>query len=77
MGQELQGQAEDRRRKEEKEEGILARLPVNLLELTAEMAVMEGLSQRQHMFLIAGVYKLCGKSCMLQTVWQGYCKPHH
>ena len=53
LGQKLQDQAEDRRK--EKEEGILARLPVNLLELTAEMAVMEGLSQRQHIFLIAGV----------------------
>ena len=66
LGQELQDQAVDRRRKEEKEEEILARLSVNLFKLTAEMAVVEGLTERQHMFLIAGVYKLCGKSCMQQ-----------
>ena len=64
VGLVLQDQAEYARRKEEKEEGILARMPINLLELTAELAVLEGLSERQHMFLIAGVYELCGKSCM-------------
>ena len=61
VGQELEKQAENMRRKEEKEEGILAKMPVNLLELTAELAVSEGLSERQHMFMIAGVYELCGE----------------
>ena len=51
--------------RKEKEEGILARVPINLLELTAEMAVLEGLSQRQHMFMIAAVYELCGKPALL------------
>ena len=68
VGQVLQEQAVHMRRKEEKEEGILARLPINLLELTAEMAVMEGLSERQHMMMIAAVYELCGKSFMHQAV---------
>ena len=61
-GEFLQGKAARDKRREEKEEGITAQIPINLLELTAELAVMEGLSERQHLFMIAGVYELCGES---------------
>ena len=61
-GEYLRVKAAREGRHEEKEEGITAQIPINLLELTAELAVIEGLSERQHLFMIAGVYELCGES---------------
>ena len=50
------------RKKKEQEEGIEARIPVNILELTAGLAMLEGISERSHLFMVAAFYIHCGEN---------------
>ena len=47
------------RNREEDQDGIPVIVPKNLLELTANIAVTEGLTERQHQMMTAAFYRCC------------------